>query len=317
MILRLIILLAFLSVAGCNKMFATSIHRIAWSAIAEHYSFSACHLGVVHEQTKDSVTFRITKSTQKYPKQITIKIDSINFPRGYPKEYIYFLMDSNSNNEYVFNLSINTEKEANNLYERGIWLLKIIKIKDFDKKIVEYKKWLFTLCESKYPVVKREGFYEWAYGGFHNDYIQEYAEKYNLLDSYGIPMEEAKLKYITSKDSLRVLNVIFNTKYPTYTEWQVLYSFIPRYNKEIKSYIYSFFKRYTANFDENKQDIEDNRIQTGMAFNILSKIESDKKILSILFMYNRDDDRYIMLKQKQILDKYIIPVINALKTNGQ
>ena len=305
---KIIIVLVFLFQIGIEKVYATSIRRISWGEMMYNYHFSAYHLGVFSEYETDSTAvFDIIKSSKKGLNKLIIKHKWFH---TLEKNVFYIFMTSDST-DFVFGWDTEDKDEANEIFNKVKEFERIERLTNVDRKIKQYKKWLFSLCENKYQILKREGFLEWKYG--RKGIVLQYAQIYDLLEDDDFVTQEKGWHIIfTERDCRRFLNILLNTNYPSFQEWELLNTFRTEYSSEIKSYIYSFFKRYSENFNENYDDIQTRKIQDGLAFVILNHIETNEKILEIIAEYNKDDNKYYPFQERKILELYINPIIEQI-----
>jgi hypothetical protein len=261
-------------------------------------------LGTLSKFTTDSTAiFDVIKSSKNGVKGLTINCR--NF-RIIEKNVFYVFMTSDST-DFVFSWNTKDKNEAYEMFYKAKKIESIGKLTNIDRKIKQYKKWLFSLCESKYQTLRQEGFMEWQHG--RKGIVLQYAQIHGLLDEYGDITEEAWEKVITETDCWRFFNILLNIDYPSWQEWELIYSFRDKYTSDVKKYTYDFLKRYSANFDKIFIDIDRREIQAGWAFTILSRIETDGKILEIISKYDKDKDRYYHSQERRILESYINPII--------
>ena len=215
--------------------------------------------------------------------------------------------------DFVFGWSTKDIDEAYKIFNKAIEIASIEILTDIDRKVEEYKNWLFSLCESEYQILRQEGFIEWRHG--RKGIVRQYAQKHNLIDEYDFATQESWDKVFTKTDCRRFLNILLNIDYPSFPEWELISDFQNQFLSEVKAYIYNFFVRYSENFAQNLSDIQTKKIQCGLAFGILNHIETDEKILEILSEYDKDQDKYYHSQEQRILESYINPIIKRINKN--
>ena len=309
---KIIIVLILLFRIGVFNAYSTSVVRMTWAQLIYTNHFSACHLGTFSEFVTDSTAlFDIMQSSKKGLKKITI--NHKKFREKLEKNVFYVFMTSDSTN-FVFGFDTEDKNEAYEMFNRLKEIERIEKLTNIDRKIKQYKKWLFSLCESKYKKLRYEGYNEWEYGRV--GLVQQYAQIHGLFDESGYyASQEGWDRVFIEQDYRRFLNILLKIEYPTYQEWSQLNSLRHKYTPEVKSYVYSYFKRYSENFDKNFKEIQHLEIQTSTAFIILKYTETNEKILEILSEYENEGDKKYYSQERWILETYINPIIEQIDKN--
>jgi hypothetical protein len=251
------------------------------------YHLSDCHVCRYSTSTATTATFNVIKSSKKGLTKLVVKQKKFMSNGNIGKNDFWVLLSSDTT-DYVFALHTPNLKEAEELFLKE---KEVIKLYQHKRNLKRYKKWLLSLWESPYQVLKSEGYIEWRYGG--RDFIKESIQE-----------------IFTEKENQRVLNVLLRIDYPNWTEWSIIYSFNTnnvQFNKLIQTYAYDFLKRYTANYEK----LAGRRIDINAALYILERLESDEEMRQILTAYMKDKNTWYDQEQR-ILETYILPLVKRI-----
>jgi len=327
---KIIIAMVFLFQVGIESAYS-SFRRFSLGEMICEYHFSAYHLGTFSEFVSDSTaTFGIIKSSKNDLNKITINyerfrisplsptrigevdIDDTDIDDADTKKAVFYVFMTSDSTNFVFGFKVENKDKALEIFNIIKEFKRIRNLTDIDKKIIDYKNWLFSLIESECWILRWEGYNEWEYG--RRGIAEQYARAQGLLDDIdeNIPIRiwsTVWSEVYTESDYRRLFDILLSIEYPTFIEWRLIGSFQRKYTFEVKSYVYNFFKRYSENFDK----IQFKGIITSPAFRILRSIETNEEILEIITEY--DNSKWYLLEAREILETYINPIIEQINKN--